>query len=312
MKIQTLAKVQSVILLEGETGTGKTTIAKKIHEQSNRKNKPFINVDLAAMNESLIESELFGHCKGSFTGAIKDKEGFLSQVKGGTLFLDEIGEISSAFQKKLLRVLENKIYYPVGSTVPKYFEGTVIAATNVDLEQAVHDGKFREDLYFRLNIFKHRMPPLREDPILLSSVINEIFLFKKQELGKEELLLPDEVKDILKCHKWSGNYRELKNVIEYLVLDSDNVVQPINIPTLNNKRGDINILKVHEDNYYEALAKFEKDFLEKKLLKYCGKINKTSESVGISKATLISKVKKYDINIKNIKSLLQKDQVVGF
>jgi DNA-binding NtrC family response regulator len=308
MKVETLAKVQSVILIEGETGTGKTTLAKKIHQFSNRKNRPFIVVDLAAISESLIESELFGHCKGSFTGAMRDKIGFLSQIDGGTLFLDEIGEISPQLQKKLLRVLENKTYYPVGSTTAKKFEGTVIAATNVNLEKEVLKGRFREDLYFRLNIFKYKIPPIIENPALLSLAIDEIFLIKKQELGVSDLELCHDAKKKLMMHSWPGNYRELKNVIEYLIVGCEGEITEKDIPIFKPEEIPSGI---HE-NYYEALAFFEKDFLSKKLLKYEGRINKTSREVGISKATLISKVKKYDINIRNIKSLVKKDQVVGF
>lgn len=307
MLIQVLPKVESVILISGETGTGKSTLAKKIHLQSTRKNLPFIVVDLASISESLIESELFGHKKGSFTGAICEKEGFLSLVKGGTLFLDEIGEVSQAIQKKLLRLIEDKTYYPVGSTTAKTFSGTIIAATHNNLEQRIIEGTFREDLYYRLSVFNYLIKPLRERPQELENLIFNIFNDLKVKFQKYHLILSECSLKVLQSYSWKGNIRELKNVLEYVILTCNQQITSEFLPI--KLLNDCN--KVVESNFHNAVMDFEKNFLEQSLLKYNGRINQTSHEIGISKVTLISKIKKYDINIADIKSKFQKDKVVG-
>lgn len=301
MNITILSKVESVVLLTGETGTGKTTLAKKIHESSSRRSKPFVDIDLAAISESLIESELFGHVKGSFSGAISDKVGFLSHVNGGTLFLDEIGEISLVAQKKLLKVIEKKEFYPVGSTKAQKFSGTIIAATHNELCEKVKEGKFRQDLYYRLNVFQHTLKPLRENPIFLKSLIFNIFNDFKVKFQKYDLILSQSALNALLAYDWKGNIRELKNVLEYVILTCNEQVLANNLPI--KELSDCNFVK---SKFHNAVMSFEKSFIQKSLFEHMGKINLTAEMIGISKVTLISKVKKYDINVEDIKLHISK------
>lgn len=307
MKYEVLPKVSSVILLHGETGTGKTTIAKRIHNDSVRANKPFVTIDLAAISETLIESEIFGHKKGSFTGAISDKQGFLSKVNGGTLFLDEIGEISLAVQKKLLRVIEERKYYPVGSTIAETFEGTIIVATHNELAISVKEGSFREDLFYRLNIFSYKLPALKDYSSELRAIILKEFNDLKVRFGVYHLILSECAIDALLAYQWKGNFRELKNVLEYVIMTCEGLIRREDLPI--SVLNDCN--KVVGSKFHESVMQFEKKFLVNSLTEYAGKINLTSREIGLCKATLISKIKKYDINVAELKLKNHKGTVVG-
>ena len=212
---ETVAPTDSTILITGESGTGKEIVARYIHQLSDRESGPFISINCGALPESLLESELFGHVKGSFTGAVRDKEGLLVAAKSGTFFLDEIGEMSPALQVKLLRCLQEREVVPVGATEPISVDVRVIAATNRDLEQEIRRGTFRSDLYYRLNVITLHLPPLRdrsEDVALLA----EYFVQKMstERNGKGELRLTDEAMAALQNYDWPGNVRELENALE--------------------------------------------------------------------------------------------------
>jgi DNA-binding NtrC family response regulator len=208
---ETVAPTDSTVLITGESGTGKEVVARHIHALSERADGPFISINCGALPESLLESELFGHVKGSFTGAVKDKDGLLVAASGGTFFLDEIGEMSPALQVKLLRTLQEREVVPVGSTKTLDTDVRVIAATNRDLEQAMRRGTFRSDLYYRLNVISLHMPPLRDrgDDVPL---LAEHFLTRDGE-GKS-LKISDDAIDSLRHYDWPGNVRELENALE--------------------------------------------------------------------------------------------------
>jgi transcriptional regulator with PAS, ATPase and Fis domain len=228
---QGIAVRQSTVMILGETGTGKEMLARYIHENSLRASKPFIPVDCSSLSDTLFESELFGHVKGAFTGAMRDSLGFIRAADGGTLFLDEIGELSMALQSKLLRVLQEKVVVPVGDTTPRPVDIRVLTATNRDLDVMVRDGTFRQDLFFRLNVVVLKTPALRERPQDIIPLAHH-FLGLQSELYNESLKrLSQSVAEVLQGYAWPGNVRELANVMEHAhVLASGDLVELSDIP----------------------------------------------------------------------------------
>jgi transcriptional regulator with PAS, ATPase and Fis domain len=226
-----IAVRQSTVMILGETGTGKEMLARYIHENSLRSNKPFIPVDCSSLSDTLFESELFGHVKGAFTGAMRDSLGFIRASDGGTLFLDEIGELSLPLQSKLLRVLQEKVVVPVGDTNPRPVDIRVLTATNRDLESMVRQGTFRQDLYFRLNVVILKTPSLRERPQDVLPLAQH-FLSLQSALYNEPLKkLSTGVAEILQGYPWPGNVRELANVMEHAhVLASGDTIELSDIP----------------------------------------------------------------------------------
>ncbi|AGF78755.1 PAS domain S-box [Desulfocapsa sulfexigens DSM 10523] len=212
--IENIGKVDTAVLITGESGTGKELAAEALHAESSRRDKPLIKVDCVSVNENLLESELFGHRKGAFTGADRDREGMLLQADGGTLFLDEIGDISPRNQLLLLRFLQEKTFTPVGQDTPLKVDVRIIAATNVDFQKMVSEGKFREDLYYRLKVIEVRLPPLRERingiPLLATHFLT---IFRKQ-LNKKIATISDQALECMASYQWPGNVRELRHVME--------------------------------------------------------------------------------------------------
>ncbi|HOK67566.1 MAG TPA: sigma-54 dependent transcriptional regulator [Anaerohalosphaeraceae bacterium] len=238
------------VILEGETGTGKEMAARLIHALSERSAKPFIPVDCTALNGSLFESQLFGHIKGAFTGAVSDTLGFFRAADGGTIFLDEIGEMNLDLQAKLLRVLQDNSVTPVGSTRQHPVDVRVLCATNRDLKQMVQKGTFRADLYFRLNVYKIQMPPLRErreDIRLLA----DYFLRKQAELYEEPpRQLTEEAAAILEDYHWPGNVRELANAMEHAHIASRGpLIEPSDLPA-DILEGDLLVNQLEKDEFY--------------------------------------------------------------
>jgi two-component system response regulator HydG len=224
-KLQTVAPTSATVLIHGETGTGKELVAKAIHANSPRKNKPFVAMNCTALNENLLEDELFGHEAGSFTGADRLRKGRFEHAHGGTLFLDEVGDMPPTLQAKLLRVLENQEVYRIGSNEPIKVNVRLLSATNRDLEAAVAEGKFRQDLYFRLKVVTLRLPPLRERrediPLLTAHFIKEF----NQRHGKKVTGVAEPVRKAMASWSWPGNVRELRNLIESMVVqDGDGVL----------------------------------------------------------------------------------------
>lgn len=230
--IETVAPRHSSVVILGETGAGKEMVARQIHARSDRAGNPFVPVDCSALSGSIFESQLFGHVKGSFTGAVRDTLGFFRAADGGTLFLDEIGEIEPDLQAKLLRVLQESRVTPVGATESVPVNVRVLCATNRDLKQMVREGTFRADLYFRLNVFKIEIPPLRErkNDIL---ILADHFLRQQATLYDEPAKqLAPETSRILLDYDWPGNIRELANVMEHIHIASEQIeIQPHVLPT---------------------------------------------------------------------------------
>ena len=300
--IEKVAPTESWVLITGENGSGKELVAKLIHKKSNRANQPFIDVNCAAIPEELIESELFGHEKGSFTGAIEQKKGKFDLADGGTLFLDEIGDMSMRTQAKILRILQEQKFERVGGHEVIKVNVRVIAATNKDLLKEIENGTFREDLYYRLNVVPLNVPPLRERkediPILAKYFLNK-FSFEHNGYSKE---ITEKALTLLKKHEWQGNVRELKNLMERLViLVEDDVIEEKHVrkfllTSSEENINDCNNLIDMYDNLSECTKAFEKMFIEKKIIKNNGNITKTTESIGITRRNLYRKMKALNIN----------------
>ena len=285
-----IAKFDTTILISGESGTGKELIANFIHKHSRRKDKPFIAINCGAIPPDLLESELFGYKKGAFTGANTDKTGLLQEANKGTVFLDEIGELSPELQVKLLRVLQEKEIMPVGSNKPIKIDVRFIAATNKDLENLVKEGKFREDLYYRINVIPIKLPPLRERKEDILPLVN--YFIKKfcSKYSLPEKKLSSEVINQLYLREWKGNVRELENFIERLILTSKEKVikkipDDVSIGYTNNQ-----ILK-----FKEAKIQFEKQYLQDLLITSNYNISRASKTSGISRAQLYRMLKKHNI-----------------
>lgn len=286
-----VAKTDSTVLLTGETGTGKEVFAQSIHENSNRAGKSFVALNCSTFGKEILESELFGHKQGAFTGALKDKKGFIEEANGGTLFLDEIGEMPIDLQAKLLRVLETNEYIPVGDTTPKKSNFRLIAATNRDLKTESDAHRFRSDLYFRLNIFEIIIPPLRErikDICPLTSYFVKQF---SDKTNKKELQIAPEFLQKLEAYSWPGNVRELKNIIERSVILADTV---LTIDVLPYE------IQHQQDNANKSMSAFSMQSIEKlhiqKVLNYTkGNKAETARLLEIGIATLYRKLDEYNI-----------------
>jgi transcriptional regulator with PAS, ATPase and Fis domain len=298
-----IANSESTILVQGENGTGKELVAKAIHYNSPRKDKPFIAQNCSAFNDNLLDSELFGHVKGSFTGAIKDKKGLFEVADGGTLFLDEIGDTTLTMQVKLLRVLQEGTFIPVGSTTPRKVSVRVIAATNRNLKEMISKGEFREDLYYRINVINVMLPPLRERKEDISLLI-EHFLEKRCEEKSYPLkTLSKKCMEKMLDYTWAGNIRELENEIERLVVlaGDDTVITPelLSGRILEKTGGSAPMgLKGVNTNgtLREALETLESFMIKEGLKRTNFNKSKLAKELGISRAGLIMKVDKYDLD----------------
>jgi DNA-binding NtrC family response regulator len=218
---QRVATTDATVLLEGESGTGKELFARAIHELSSRRKRPFVAINCAAIPETLIESELFGHERGSFTGATGRRLGKFELADGGTIFLDEIGELSPATQGKLLRVLQERSFHRVGGTISLQVDVRILAASNRPLDRMVAQGLFREDLYYRVRVFPIRIPPLRDRPEDIDPLVDWFLGHLPQELGKKGLRIAPAARERLRAYEWPGNVRELKNCLERAIILSD-------------------------------------------------------------------------------------------
>ncbi len=294
----------STVLVQGENGTGKELIAKAIHYNSARKDKPFVLQNCSAFNDNLLESELFGHMKGSFTGAHKDKKGLFEIADKGTFFLDEIGDTSPTMQVKLLRVLQEGTFIPVGGIEPRRVDVHVIAATNKPLKEMVEQGTFREDLYYRLNVINIRVPPLRErkeDIPLLA----EFFLTKASErVGMKKKTLTKRCLEKLYDYAWPGNVRELQNEMERMVVLSSEeakLTADMLSPKIleSSEKGKIQGARVH-GKLKDALEDLEREMIKEGLRRTGWNKSKLAKELGISRAGLIMKVEKYGLDKRRI------------
>ncbi len=291
---------ESTVLIQGENGTGKELIAKSIHYNSSRKDRPFVIQNCSAFNDNLLESELFGHIKGSFTGAIKDKKGLFEMADKGTFFLDEIGDTSPQMQVKLLRVLQEGTFMPVGSTEMRKVDARIIAATNKNLREMVEQGTFREDLYYRLNVINIRVPPMRERKEDIPMLV-EFFLQKiSDQQGGGKRIITKRALEKLYDYAWPGNVRELQNEIERLVVlsgDENKLVAELLSPKIleTADKNKVQGARLH-GKLKDALEELEREMIKEGLRRTGWNKSKLAKELGISRAGLIMKVEKYGLD----------------
>ena len=295
--VEKVAPANSPVLILGESGTGKELIARAIHYNSPRKDSPFVKVNCAALAEGVLESELFGHEKGAFTGAIRRKPGRFEIAGEGTIFLDEISEISLSTQVKLLRVLQEKEFERVGGTETLKMKARLVAASNQNLEVLISEKKFRKDLYYRLNVVSLHLPPLRERSEDIPLLVHHFIKKYNQESGKKVQGITPEAMKFLINYTWPGNIRELENVIERaIVLTSQPNIDLDDLPQNIIKR---NALQSNDGQEDESLMKrieeYEKNLIFNALMKTKGNISRAAESLGIKRTTLRYKMEKYDL-----------------
>ncbi len=295
--VMRIAKTDSTVYIQGESGTGKELIAKAIHLVSDRKENAFVDLNCAALPESLLESELFGYERGAFTGAVRNKEGLFTRADKGTIFLDEIGDMPLSTQAKLLRVLQERRFYPVGGKKSTEVDIRVIVATNKDLQDEIREGNFREDLYYRIHVIPIQLPALRdrkEDiPLLVKHFIRDF----SRKMNKEVKDLTPQAMRMLMLQEWPGNVRQLKNTIEYAVaMTQENVI------TEDLLAGQQELLTQEEFTpLKEAKANFEKGYLVHLLELTQGNVSKAAELAGKYRADLYELLRRYDLSPKDFK-----------
>ena len=292
-----VAQRDSTVLIRGETGTGKELLAKAIHRNSRRKDRPFVTINCGTIPKDLLESELFGHVKGSFTGAFTPKRGKVEMADGGTLFLDEVGELPLELQVKLLRLIQNGEVEKVGAINPEQVDVRIVAATHRNLQNLIEDGVFREDLYYRLAVIPLELPPLREREEDIPELVQHLFLKAKQKHDLPNLRLPPPLVSRFCNYRWPGNVRELENVIERLVVLSagDEIMLPDLPEFLRDERQGAEGLHLELPAQGISLEAVEKELIERALKKFDGNQTKAAAYLDISRRTLIYRIEKYGI-----------------
>ena len=294
-QIAIVAPSDGRVLISGESGTGKELVARAIHLQSKRRAAPFVEINSAAIPEELVESELFGHTKGAFSGATKAKKGKFEIADGATLFLDEIGDMSPRVQAKMLRVLEEQRFEPVGSNKPITVDVRVISATNKSLDSLIEGGMFRHDLFYRLNVIPFQIPPLREraeDIPLLVEYFNRKFSAANKRLPKE---FSQDAIDRLRDHSWIGNVRELKNTIERVVIMTQKTaITAADLPPLGAENG-IPAASFRFPNFKDATDAYQREFIQHKLAEFGGSVAKAAESMGVDRTHLYRRMRSLGI-----------------
>jgi len=299
-QIQIMAPTNGRVLIYGESGTGKELVARAIHLNSQRKDEMFVEVNCAAIPEDLIESELFGHRKGCFPGALADKEGTFQKAHGGTMFLDEIGDMSLKTQSKVLRTLEDQRFVPVGSDEAITVDARVIASTNKDLDEEISKGNFREDLFYRLNVIPFSVPPLRERkediPLLARHFLKEF----TASYGRRSREIPDDAIETLMRYPWPGNVRELRNVMERIVIMNPTAVriERKHLPPLLQRDGGRRAAGTEFSSLHQARAAYERDYILKKLDENYGNVTRTAEVLGLERSHLYRKMRSLGIAAK--------------
>ncbi|HEY4744499.1 MAG TPA: sigma-54 dependent transcriptional regulator [Desulfuromonadaceae bacterium] len=304
-QIKRVAPTTASVLITGENGTGKELVARSIHYYSLRRDKPFVAINCAAIPEELIESELFGHEKGAFTGALAQKKGKFDVADGGTLFLDEIGDMSLKTQAKVLRILQERCFERVGGTRLVTVDVRIIAATNKGLEDEIRQGRFREDLYYRLNVVPFRVPALRERPedigLLMPYFMHQ---FHRREGREPKVFLPETLTQ-LQRYDWPGNVRELRNIVErILIMSPGKMISPADIPGLIGEQlTDATATAKQEEaavfgTLRQAREEFEREFIVQKLEQNDWNISRTAEVIDLERSNLHRKIKSYGIDVR--------------
>ena len=287
------------VLIYGENGTGKELVARTIHALSRRRAAAFVEINCAAIPEELIESELFGHVRGAFTGAVADRRGKFEAAAGGTIFLDEIGDMSLKTQAKVLRVLQEQTMEPVGGTNRIKVDARVLAATNKDLPAEIRAGRFREDLYFRLNVIPIFVPPLRDRPDDIPRLADHFMAEFAREYGKRMKTFEPEALSVIQQYAWPGNVRELRNVIERLmIMVPGDAIAASNLSFLDPhalRRPDLPEVPAERLTLYEARDRFERDLILRTLADQQGNMSRTAEVLGVERSNLYRKMKAFGI-----------------
>ena len=294
-KVARIAGTESNVAIYGASGTGKELIAKAIHISSPRGKSPFLAINCAAIPESLLESELFGFEKGAFTGAVKNSKGLFSRADKGTVFLDEIGDMPLSIQAKLLRVLQEKNFVPLGSEKPVTVDVRIIVATNKDLEEEVKSGNFREDLFYRIHVIPVELPLLKDRKDDIPPLVEHFIKKYSGLMGKKVKSIAPAAMQKLMLHDWPGNVRELENTIEYAIAMTDSITLADNL-ILQTKNGQDELLTLQE-----ARAGFEKNYIQDLLKITSGNVSKASELAGKYRADFYNLMKKYDITPQDFK-----------
>jgi len=286
-----VADTPTTLLVTGETGTGKDHLARLVHELGSRRDAPYLKIDCASLPQELVESELFGHERGAFTGAVERKLGRLELAGGGTIVLDEVAALAPSIQSKLLRVLEERSFERLGGTETLRIEARLVALTNADLAKAVATGRFREDLYFRLNVLTLTVPPLRERPADILPLAEHLLARLAPVHGRPDALLVDEAQRMLLAYAWPGNVRELKNVIERaLIFAKGSAIGPEDFPESVRAVSSGAVVRLR------SLEEIEREAIQATLEATRYKISKAAEILGISRKTLLDKRKKYGLD----------------
>jgi transcriptional regulator with GAF, ATPase, and Fis domain len=315
--VEQVAPARSTVLITGESGTGKELIAKAIHEASPRVGKAFVTVNSSNIPSELLESELFGHTRGAFTGAVAAKKGLFEVADGGSIFLDEIGDIPPETQVRLLRVIQEREFTPLGDTTPRRVDVRIIAATNIDLKEAVKQGAFREDLYYRLAVVPIELPPLRDRREDILPLVQHFIKKYNEENGRQvaEQIAP-EVLALLEAYSWPGNVRELENAVERAVViaPGNEITRECLRPEISDPQSVVNTSTdgasagaVHDIgrgvNFYDEVRRFEIDLIRRALDQTGGHQSRAARLLGMNATTLNSKIKTYNINLRQPQQL---------
>jgi transcriptional regulator with GAF, ATPase, and Fis domain len=303
------APTNSTVLITGESGTGKEMIARAIHYNSLRKDQPFVTVDCNTLSESLLESELFGHTKGSFTGAVANKRGMFDIANNGSLFLDEFGNISMSTQAKLLRVIQEREFRAVGNTTTQKTNVRLIAATNKNLKAMVAEGTFREDLYYRINVFPIHSPALRERRDDIAALAFHFLKIFCSDLGKPVSEISDGAMSLLTNYDWPGNVRELENTMQRaVILSSDHIIRQAHlanildnspVPGMEVPRTSEDLKRVKKIAREKSVEDIEKLFIQETLKRNASNVTRSAEETGMQRANFQALMKKYNIRVRD-------------